>query len=113
MAAQSSADTGTEVNFRHYACWATWPNRSSWNARQQSTVGDNRIQHNEVTLLMLLSQVLQAGLNMHLATSCNHVLAAPLGGAHPLRVQLEELLQAFDELWQLLAILDLDSRLRD
>ena len=53
MAAQSSADTGTEVNFRHYACWATWPNRSSWNARQQSTVGDNRIQHNEVALLIL------------------------------------------------------------
>ena len=72
-----------------------------------------QIQHNEVTLLMLLTQVLEAGLNMHLAMSCHHVLAAPLGGAHPLRVQLEELLQAFDEPWHLLAILDLDSRLRD
>merc|ERR1712232_34073 len=71
------------------------------------------IRHDEVALSILFTKILQANLNVELTAACNDVLTTLLSGAHNQRVRLGELLQAFDELWQVLAILWLHSHLHD
>merc|ERR1719453_584989 len=77
------------------------------------TIRDDRIRHNEVALSILFPQVLQADLDVELTAACNDVLTAFLCGADNKRIGLGELLQTFDEPWEILTILWLHSNLHD
>merc|ERR1719414_1781794 len=71
------------------------------------SIRDHWVRDDELALSVLLAKILQANLHMQLTASRNHVLTALLGRAHHQRVGLRKLLQTFDELWQLLSVLDL------
>mmetsp|Transcript_43207 Transcript_43207/g.134379 ORF Transcript_43207/g.134379 Transcript_43207/m.134379 type:complete len:399 (+) Transcript_43207:212-1408(+) len=79
--------------------------------RDRLTVGDHGVRHGKVALGVLLPQILQADLHVQLAAARDDVLPALLRGADDERVRLGELLEALDELGQVLAVLWLHGHL--
>ena len=88
-------------------------------ARHAGSLGDSLavrhhgVGHDEVALGILILQLLQANLNEQLAAACDHVLPTLLRSADDQGIRLGQLLQTFDQLGQVFAILGLHGNLHD
>ena len=77
------------------------------------TVGDDGVRDDEGNTGVVLLKILQANLEMQLTGTSNDVLTGLGGRGQDARIRLGQTLKTFDELGQVLGVLDLDGALDD